>query len=307
MVSKEFKIGLITIIAGALLYYGFNFLRGSDIFSKSSRYYAKYTNVSGLNISNPVYFNGLPVGRVSKFELVQKKGFIVVAIDIDETIQVGRDASATLANDGLFGGKAIVLDVGKSTDIMEPGDTLSSSMDEGMLSQFEPVADNLNTTITKLNDLLDQLNSTDIKGTVDTLKYAIGTISDKVNRLQVESVIFSADSLLISLKMRSEQLQGLLANSNSLIDSLKGVPLSATVGKVNSSLDNLNQILISLQSQEGTVGKLMHDDSVYNSLNKLLVDMDQLIIHFNNYPRDFMAPLGRKNKKLKGVSQETKE
>ena len=71
--SKEFKIGLITIISGALLYYGFNFLKGSDIFSPSNRYYATYANVAGLNVSNPVYFNGLPVGRVSGFELVQEK------------------------------------------------------------------------------------------------------------------------------------------------------------------------------------------------------------------------------------------
>ena len=187
--SKEFKIGLITIIAGALLYYGFNFLRGSDLFSPSNRYYATYTNVSGLNVSNPVYFNGLPVGRVSGFKLVQAKGYIVVSIDIDETLEMGRDASATLANDGLFGGKAIVLNVGESAEKAQPGDTIASEMDGDMLSQFEPVADNLNSTITKLNELLDELNRTDIKGTVDTLKYAIGTITHKVNNLEIERVI----------------------------------------------------------------------------------------------------------------------
>ncbi|MEQ9304265.1 MAG: MlaD family protein, partial [Marinoscillum sp.] len=76
--SKEFKIGLITIIAGALLYYGFNFLKGSDLFSPSNRYSATYTNVSGLNVSTPIYYNGLPVGRVSGFELKQSLGYIIV-------------------------------------------------------------------------------------------------------------------------------------------------------------------------------------------------------------------------------------
>lgn len=304
--SKEFKIGLITIIAGALLYYGFNFLRGSDLFSPSNRFYATYSNVAGLNVSNPIYFNGLPVGRVSGFELVQDKGYIVVSLDIDEGLMISKDASATLANDGLFGGKAIVLDVGTSQESAQPGDTLGSDMDEGMLSQFEPVADNLNTTITKLNDLLDELNKTDIRGTVDTLKYSIGTITNKVNRLGVEKVIASTDSLLMSVKNRSDQLQGVLASSQSLIDSLNEVPLAQTLEKVNESLDHVNQLLLAVQSEEGTVGKLLSNDSIYNNLNKLLVDMDELIIHFNNYPKDFMAPLGRKNKKLKGVSQEGK-
>lgn len=304
--SKEFKIGLITIIAGALLYYGFNFLRGSDLFSPSNRYYATYTNVSGLNVSNPIYFNGLPVGRVSGFKLVQKRGFIVVALDIDEGLTIGKDASATLANDGLFGGKAIVLNVGKSQEMAQPGDTLASEMDGDMLSQFEPVADNLNTTITKLNELLDQLNSTDIKGTVDTLKYAIGSITNKVNNLEVERVLKTTDSLLMSVRQRSRQLEGLISSSKKLVDSLNQVPLKKTLTKVNESLDHVNQLLLAVQSEEGTVGKLLNNDSVYNNLNKLLVDMDELIIHFNNYPKDFMGPLGRKNKKLKGIPQEGK-
>ncbi|SNT15066.1 phospholipid/cholesterol/gamma-HCH transport system substrate-binding protein [Ekhidna lutea] len=304
--SKEFKIGLITIIAGALLYYGFNFLRGSDLFAPSNRYYATYTNVSGLNVSNPVYFNGLPVGRVSGFKLVQDKGFIVVSIDIDEGLVIGKDASATLANDGLFGGKAVVLDVGKSQEKAEPGDTLASEMDGGMLSQFEPVADNLNTTITKLNDLLDQLNSTDIAGAVDTLKYSIGAITYKVNQLDVENTLTNVDDLLVSFKQRSEQMDGLLASSKLLVDSLNQVPLSETLSKVNESLDHVNKLLLAVQSDEGTLGKMLNNDSVYNNLNKLLVDLDELVIHFNNYPKDFMGPLGRKNKKLKGISQEGK-
>ncbi|WP_370089852.1 MlaD family protein [Ekhidna sp.] len=304
--SKEFKIGLITIIAGALLYYGFNFLRGSDLFSPSNRYYATYTNVSGLNVSNPIYFNGLPVGRVSGFQLKQKRGYIVVSLDIDEGLVIGKDASATLANDGLFGGKAIVLDVGKSTELAQPGDTLASDMDGGMLSQFEPVADNLNTTITKLNDLLDELNRTDIAGTVDTLKYSIGTITSKVNRLNVEGTIKNADDLLISFKQRSDQLAGVLKSTKVLMDSLNAVPLSETLAKVNESLEHVNKLLLAIQSDEGTVGKMLNNDSVYNNLNKLLVDMDELIIHFNNYPKDFLGPLGKKNKNLKGISQEGK-
>ncbi|WP_420317995.1 MlaD family protein [Ekhidna sp.] len=304
--SKEFKIGVITIVAGALLYYGFNFLRGSDLFSPSNRYYATYTNVSGLNVSNPVYFNGLPIGRVSGFKLVQNKGYIVVSIDIDEGLILSEDASATLANDGLFGGKAIVLNVGTSENPMQPGDTLTSDMDGGLMSQFEPVADNLNTTITKLNALLDQLNETDIKGTVDTLKYSIGSLTAKANNLKIERVVASTDSLMNSLKMRSDELEGLLVSSKNLIDSLNQVPLAETLVKINESLDHVNKLLLAVQSDEGTVGKLLNNDSVYNNLNKLLVDMDELIIHFNNYPKDFMAPLGRKSKKLKGVSQEGK-
>lgn len=304
--SKEFKIGLITIIAGALLYYGFNFLRGSDLFSPSNRYYATYANVSGLNVSNPIYFNGLPVGRVSGFELVQNKGYIVVALDIDEGLMISKDASATLANDGLFGGKAIVLDVGMSQGQAQPGDTLASDMDKGMQDEIGTVTDNLNSTITKINTLLDSLNQTDVKGTVGAVKETVETVNRKIGELDIKTSLNNVDELIISFKSRSDQLEGVIESSQTLMDSLNRLPVAESLAKLNESMDHVNKLLEAVQSDEGTVGKLLNNDSIYNNLNKLLVDMDELIIHFNNYPKDFMAPLGRKKKKLKGVPQEGK-
>ncbi|MEP5613934.1 MAG: MlaD family protein [Cyclobacteriaceae bacterium] len=304
--SKEFKIGLLTIVAGALLYYGFNFLRGTNLFSPAETYYITYPNVTGLNVSNPVYFNGLPVGRVSGFTLEQSKNRIVVSLDIDEDVFVGEDGTATLANDGLLGGKAILLDVGESQVRMLPGDTLKSDIAGDLFEQFEPVADNLNSTIIKINLLLDKLNSTDISGVVDTLKYSIGTVTNKVRRLDLNSPLDNLNELLESFKARSEQLDGVLTSSKSLMDSLNSLPLDETLASMNKSMESINELMASLQSDKGTIGKLMSNDSVYNSLNKLLVDLDELAIHFNNYPKDFMKPLGRKNKKLKGISQEGK-
>ena len=65
-----------------------------------------------------------------------------------------------------------------------------------------------------------------------------------------------------------------------------------------------SELLEALQEEDGSLGKLMNDDSLYRNLNKLLIDLDKLAIHFNEYPKDFMAPLGRKKKKLKGVTSE---
>lgn len=304
--SREFKIGLITITAGALLYYGFNFLRGTNLFSPTKTYFITYPNVTGLTVSNPVYFNGLPVGRVSAFKLEQAKNQIVVSLDIDEEVFVSEDASATLANDGLLGGKAIILDVGESTIQLLPGDTLQSKIDGDLLSQFEPVADNLNTTITKINTLLDQLNSTDLSGTVSELKLAINDMRSTVRRMEPEitGAIGEYKNLASTMKDRANDIKPILEKTSTLMDSLSSLELSATIANLNATMDGINKIMSSLQSEDGTIGKLMTNDSIYNNLNKLLVDLDELTIHFNNYPKDFLKPLGRKNKKLKGVNQD---
>ncbi len=292
------------MVAGALLYYGFNFLRGSDLFSPTNRYYVIYPNVAGLTVSNPVVFNGLDIGRVSGLKLQQNKNRIVVSVDIDEGFYLGKIDTANLANNDLFGTKALIIIPGTDRSPLLPGDTLQAKIAEDLIAQLEPVADNINSTITKINDLLDQLNNTDIQGAVDTLKYSIGVLTNKANRLDLEGVVGNTNDLLVSFKNRSDELKGLLESSKSLVDSLNQVPLAQTMEKVNTSLDEVNRLLVAVQSDSGTVGKLLSDDSVYNSLNKLLVDLDKLAIHFNEYPKDFMAPLGRKKKKLKGVSSE---
>ena len=289
------------------MYYGFNFLRGSDLFSPTIRYFVVYPNVSGLNISNPVYLNGLPIGRVSGFSLVQEQNEIIVSLDVDQEVRINKGTSAHLANDGLLGTKAIVLVLGDAQELLNPGDTLKSETDGDIFSQFEPVADNINTTITKLNTVLDQLIATDIKGIVDTLKYSIGTLTYKANRLDLEPTLNNTNELLISFKERSQQLEGLLASSKSLIDSLQSIPIDETLLKLNESLEQVNSLMSIVQSDSGTIGQLLNDDSLYNSLNKVLIDLDALIIHFRNYPKDFMRPLGRKHKKLKGVSPEGEE
>ena len=50
--SKEFRIGLIALVSGAILYYGFNFLKGIELFSDNAKYFVLYDNVDGLSKSD---------------------------------------------------------------------------------------------------------------------------------------------------------------------------------------------------------------------------------------------------------------
>ena len=274
------------------------------IFSPTKRYYVVYPNVAGLTVSNPVLFNGLDIGRVSGLKLEQGRNRIVVAVDIDESFYLGKSDTASLANNDFFGTKAIIIIPGSVQEPLIPGDTLKTKIAEDLLSQIEPVADNLNTTITKINDLLDQLNSTDMKGAVDTLKYSIGKITGEIAAFDAGGVSDSLKVVMASFKEKGEGLDEVLKSSKSLMDSLQNLPIRKAIVSLTNTLEQTTELLEAMQSSDGNIGKLMKDDSLYNSLNKLLVDLDKLAIHFNEYPKDFMKPLGRKHKKLKGVPQE---
>ena len=63
--SREFKIGFFGILMIAALYWGVNFLKGTDLFTSSVHYYAAYDQVNGLQPSAAVVIKGYKVGTIS--------------------------------------------------------------------------------------------------------------------------------------------------------------------------------------------------------------------------------------------------
>ena len=125
-ISKEFKVGLFMVIAIGLLYFGFNYLRGTEIFETTNKYYAKYQNVGGLTVSNPVTISGYSVGRVSDVTIIQSdSNKVVVELDIDSNIQIGQGAQAIL-DIGLLGETQITIKSGNIQVPLTPGDTIDS-------------------------------------------------------------------------------------------------------------------------------------------------------------------------------------
>ncbi|MFH6984809.1 MlaD family protein [Marinoscillum luteum] len=304
--SKEFKVGLIALVTGVLLYYGFNFLKGIDFFSPTHKYYAVYDNVDGLNKSNPVIINGLTVGRVSRIRLLQNQGnLILVELDIDETITLGDSTVASLMNTDFLGSKGIVLTVGPLNNPIQPGDTLTSYVDKGLneiLASAEPVASNLNTTITRVNEILIGLKGSGekINATIEEVRKTTVSVNEIISENQAElAVIMTRTAILIqTLNSKLDKIDPILVKTGGVLDSLSNLEINQTLASIRGAVDNLNVTINEIKSEEGTLGKLISDDSLYNNINQTMTDLDKLILHMDQYPKHFFSPLGKSHKKV---------
>lgn len=310
--SKEFKVGLIALISGGVLYWGFNFLKGNDFFSPTDKYYAIYSNVDGLNKSNPVIINGWAVGRVSAIRLLpERNNKVLVEINItDESVVLGKNSEAALASTDFLGSKGIVITVGVIDEPLVPGDTLKAVIDKGIgeiLDSAAPVANNLNTTITRVNEILIGLKGSGekINETISQLKLMSEQVNATIaqNKQGVAEIVSSTAYLADNLNDKITRLGPLIKKSNAAIDSINNLNINKTLAGIDTVLYNLNETILYIKESDGTIGKLINEDSVYNSLNKLLIDIDKLVIHFDQYPKDFLKPLGRKHKKLQGTKE----
>jgi len=305
-ISKEFKVGMMALVCGAILYIGFNFLKGDDFFSESKKYYAIYDNIDGLKVSNDVIVNGYAVGRVSRIDILQDRGNqILVELDVNNNVVLGDSTKALLFNVDFLGVKGIQLAIKTVNTVLNDGDTLDSALEDRfgqIISSGERQIDNLGITITRINDFLLGLEGSgeEIKESIIALKGTLNRINAAIdqNENKVSETLESIKSLSGSLGETGNQVKAFLINANITLDKVNRLELEETLDRFQELAATLNQSLVNFNDNDGTLNKLMTDEALYYNMNKTLLDLDSLLNHMNQYPKDFFAPLGRKHKKI---------
>lgn len=293
-ISKEFKVGTLAIVSITILYFGFNFLKGVDFLSSTNTYYALYENIGGLKPSNPIIINGFPAGRVGEIEFLQYNGNkILVSLEIEDNIRVNSGSTARLYNMDFMGSKAIELKLNtESVNFHEDGDTLLSYVDEGLgalLQEGEKlVTEDLNITISRLNNLLESLagNSSKINTTLDNLSATSGELKSVLmrNGNNLDATFLNLKESTDVLESALVKLESTLKKTDTFADSLNNLQLNAVVKDLQGLVGNLNENITALSDQKGTLGKLIHDDSVYTNLNKAVADLDSLLVDIKENP-----------------------
>ena len=305
-ISKEIIVGLFATIGLVLLYLGFNYLKGIDFFSSTTKYYAIYENVDQLAVSNPVLVNGYAVGRVSHIKILRnKQNRVLVELDINSDVRLGDSTKAILTSE-VLAGKYIILSIGTVKEPLKSGDTIRAEVAKGLLDVFtknaEPVADNLQTTLRNFNAVIDNL----VRNTkhLDTIFMKLQSTPGYLNKTIVNAN-GKVDEIALSFKAVSENLNGTLnelkptlTNFKVLSDSMKQLRMNQTLAKVQQTMASLNETLAKLNKGDNTASKLLTEDSLYVNLSKLLVSMDTLVKHFDNNPKHFLGPLGQSQRKI---------
>ena len=307
--SNELKVGFLALLAFLILYFGFNFLKGNDVFSSARIYYVEYDNVDGLMVSNQVMVNGIEVGKVKKVEIQPSKGNkILVTLRFSQDIVIPDKTVAVLSDGALLGGKIIRLrlegkgnlpedsflkgetEVGVTALLKERAIPVIANADS-LLVSFRQISDKFDHTGTYLNTLLKTSNETvsNINGSVN------GIVTD--NRANVAQISANMKVLSADLMETEKQLRPLLTKFNTVADSLNALKIGKTLKEVDATVLSLKKIVQGLERGEGTAGKLIKNDSLYLGLNKTLVDLDKLLLDFRLQPKRYIgiSDFGKKN------------
>jgi phospholipid/cholesterol/gamma-HCH transport system substrate-binding protein len=301
--SKEVKVALLAIVTGAMLYTGFNVLKGKDTFSKTHEYIVLYKNVDGLTTGNPIFVNGMNVGQVKDLSLNGVNG-VSVLVQVNKAVEMTDSTIARLTDASLLGGKAIMLELKAGTRILNDGDTIDAGVQpklaEMLATTATPLINSMDKTLGNVNSILGNENQKKIGAILanfEALSLGGKEILD-VNKRSLAVTMDNLNKISGSLIETEKQLKPILANLNALSDSLKDTRLKATVEQANKAVGNLNNTLNSINQGQGTLGKLVKDDSVYTHLDKAVKDLDLLLLDMKARPGRYIhfSVFGKKDK-----------
>ena len=320
-ISKEIKTGIVVIISIALLVYGFNFLKGKDIFSSRDIYYAVYPQVSGLVEANPVQVNGFKVGRIKKIELLDTTGRLIVTLAIsDDKLRIHKGTVARIVSTGLMGDKAIQLIMGNSSQFAKDGDTLISdieaSLQEAVEMQVKPLKDkaeklisSIDSIMTVVQAVLDKTTRENLSKSFDNIKHALETFDRTAMRLdtmiasersKISSIFSKVESISTNLANNNDKISEAIRNFSAISDTLAKANLTKTIENANSALGQVSNVMEKINKGEGSAGMLVHDKKLYDNLTAASGSLDSLLKDMNDHPKRYFSVFGRdKGKKKK--------
>ena len=306
--SRELKIGIVAVITLAFLIWGVNFLKGIDIFKSSDTYYSMYDNIDGLIESGIVYLRGFKIGNVSEIKFDSHgSGKIVVKYSIKERVKIPENSFFLIYSSSMVSGiKDIKLILGDGNKYFQSGDTVPGDLDRGLEAIIDPIREQTMGTISKIDTIIGSLAQILNGEKVAEIQKTIGhidNVSESLDRSLSEGGALDKSfdnlaSITENLKQSNEELKEIISNFRDVSDSISNSQLKSAIENANATLQSTSQMLARVEAGEGTLGKLVNNDSLYLNLKNVTKSLDLLLNDLREHPKRYVhfSLFGKKEK-----------
>ena len=303
--SKEIKAVLIILSGIFLFLLGYNFLNSTSLFKKENTLFALYENVEGLQVGTKVTVNGLSVGKVAKIDFLSGTNKILVSFTIRNDVVFSKNSVAELYEAGLIGGKSIAIHPVYDNYLkFKSGDTLKSSVKPGLTDvvnqqiaplqqKLEKVLSNADSLFSGVNNVLNTRGKNNLSTTLENLSSAVKNSDEFISRLN--SISKNQNK---NINRTIENLSMITESLNKISDSLSKSSLKQTIYNFEKLSSNFNQVLKEIQNGNGTINKLIYQDSLYQNLKNSSKAIEILLKDLKSNPKRYVhfSLFGKKEK-----------
>ena len=319
--TKEVKVGLVTVIAIGCFLYGFSFLKGKNLFSSQRKFYAVYHDIDGLVEANPLMINGFRVGMVGDIKLANDtSGRVIVTLLLNDDAKIPKHSIAKVISSDILGSKAVQLILINNPDGLyaQSGDTLQSAQEDNLkaavnktIAPLQKKAEGLISSIDSVMVVVQQVFNENarknlaqsfekIKGAISSLETTSFRLDTLVvtERVKISSILSKINTLATTLASNSDKLGNVINNFSNISDSLAKSNLTSAINNADVALSQASGIMTKINSGQGTMGMLINNDSLYRKLDQSSADLDKLLKDLRINPERYVhiSVIGRKDR-----------
>jgi phospholipid/cholesterol/gamma-HCH transport system substrate-binding protein len=296
--SNEVKVGMIGILTLAIVIWGINYLKGRNIFNSTYTLYAFYSESGGLETSSPVLINGVKVGFIENIVLrTDESPSIKVILNIERQYTFGEGSVAELISADILGTKAIRIATSDKNPLLQDQDTITGIVEPDLISSLQsalfPILEKASLLASSLDTLSGQMA---LILSQDALSQIIENLADLTNSLKstlssggsLDQSFRNLESFTGMLDQEKGEMASMIKNLNSVSGSLDRAELDSLSAGMTTFLSQLTDLMEQLNSGEGSAGKLIYTDSLYNSMHVLIDDLDSLVLDLKENPKDYV-------------------
>ncbi|MDX9812474.1 MAG: MlaD family protein [Bacteroidales bacterium] len=310
-ISHEVKIGATVLVTLLIFIWLYNFLQGEDLFNRTYKYHVVYDQVGGLAESSPVEVNGYKVGVVQSIRFIDPtSGRLLVTLSIDKGFKLPVNTVAEITTASLIAGMKIQFVYGNGPGSYQNGDTIPGRLAKSLLIQLEEelvplkarisgLMNQLDSTISSVNDLLDPEFNRNVAGIVANLNSTTSALDEVVvsQKTDLKTTLGNLNTFSAMLADNSSKMGNTLSNLEQISDTLAAADLYTSMEKLKEGLENMSLTLKNLNDGKGSAGQLLTDDSLYSNLAGSLRSLDLLLQDMKDNPKKYVhfSLFGRKS------------
>lgn len=305
--NNELKTGILVVFGIGLFVFGFSYLKSNDIFVSDRTFYAIYSDVEGVVNGTPVTVNGLPVGNIQNISF-HDGNQLIVKFRVENDIKFSVNSIAQIYETGLIGGKALAIipSYDKGPEAVS-NDTLKSSIAPGLTDlvnkkitnlqvKIESMVMSADSVLYKINRVFDDSTRSNLRKSVSDFNLTIGDLKETSSL--IKSIVQTNKS---DFNLTISNVSKISNDLSSISSTLNNGDLDLTFANFKKSSDDLSLILKDINKGQGTISKLISNDSLFNNLNDASKSIDLLLEDIRLNPKRYIhfSVFGKKNKPYK--------
>ena len=313
--KREVKIGIFAVAMIGVAWAGIRFLKGFDIFSRNVEYYAAYDQINGVQNASPIMMKGVKIGSVTRLSFdPARSDKVVLQFTIKRQYRIPTDSEAKIFSNGLMGAKAIEITYGTADTYLQKGDTLRSSRDRDLMDmagseldffkqKVSQLTTDLSRTLENLNRLLEN-NESLISGTLPHLDGITGDMAELFSseKGNLRAAVDNLTAFSEMLGQNAPRIDSIVSSVNRLTTQLTEEEFAR---RLTESVEGLNALMARIERGDGTLGRLMDDPALYDSLTVASSNLAALLADLKEYPGRYVhfSLFGRDPEKMKARAE----